>query len=170
MLPFSSFTPLATNVYKGEVDVAEGKNCFWNAACSPPHPAFIPPIKPRFSQPTKNISENEDRGQAAILRPPDDVFAKGKEVPVKDSLPVREEVGGWVRQLKHCQAPNRYNMHFFVLFLSLFNLDICVCVSQDYSCKVGFLKIYFKGSRARRLKSPLTEFCIVNYASDVLDG
>ena len=54
----------------------------------------MPPIKPRFSQPTKNISENEDRGHAAILRPPDDVFAKGKEVPVKDSLPVREEVGG----------------------------------------------------------------------------
>lgn len=27
-LPFSSFAPLATNVYKGEVDVAEGKNCF----------------------------------------------------------------------------------------------------------------------------------------------
>ena len=28
ILPFSSFAPLATNVYKGEVDVAEGKNCF----------------------------------------------------------------------------------------------------------------------------------------------
>ena len=131
ILPFSSFTPLATNVYKGEVDVAEGKNCFWNPARSPPHPAFMPPIKPRFSQPTKNISENEDRGHAAILRPPDDVFAKGKEVPVKDSLPVREEVGGWVRQLENCQAPNRIDTICISSFFSLFNLDICVCVSQD---------------------------------------
>ena len=65
----------------------------------------MPPIKPRFSQPTKSISENEDRGRVAILRPPDDVFAKGKEVPVKDSLPVREEIVGRVRQLEHSQAP-----------------------------------------------------------------
>ena len=38
-----------------------------------------------------------------------------------------------------------------------------------WSWKVGFLKVYFKGGRARRLKSPLSAFCIVN-ASDVLDG
>ena len=36
---------------------------------------------------------------------PDNVFAQREEVFVKDSLPVREEIVGGVRQLEHSQAP-----------------------------------------------------------------
>ena len=37
--------------------------------------------------------------------PPDNVFAQREEVFVKDSLPMREEIVGRVRQLEHSQAP-----------------------------------------------------------------
>ena len=36
---------------------------------------------------------------------PDNVFAQREEVFVQDSLPVREEIVGRVRQLEHSQAP-----------------------------------------------------------------
>ena len=36
---------------------------------------------------------------------PDNVFAQREEVFIKDSLPMREEIVGRVRQLEHSQAP-----------------------------------------------------------------
>ena len=36
--------------------------------------------------------------------------------------------------------------------------------------KSRIFKVYFKGGRSRRLKSPLSAFCIVNAAAGVLDG
>ena len=61
----------------------------------------------------------------------------------------------------------RRRLDTFTLHLLLIKCQSYRTAYQDWSWKVGFLKVYLKGRRRRRLKS-LSDFCILNAA--VLDG
>ena len=94
--------------------------------------AFIFPIKSRFSRDKNTPGDSENQNWGHMLQTPDNVFAQREEIQfsetgkyglqnqrnrpdnvfaqreevfVKDSLPMREEIVGRVRQLEHSQAP-----------------------------------------------------------------